>query len=94
MSSLARRLTRAKRRERLSLRRDRNCVVVNFNGETRAVDLTPDAPPPSIEAAFQGLEKSLAEVDAAGKAMGLSDKSLKKIKEAILAVGLDGVDHD
>lgn len=92
MSSLARRLTRAKRRERLSLRRDRaaNSIVVNFNGETRAVDLTPTAPP-SIEAAFQGLERSLEEVDAAGRAMGLSDKSLKKIKEAILAVGLEGL---
>lgn len=94
MSSLARRLTRAKRRERLTLRRDRNCVVLNFNGEMRAVDLTPTAPPPSIEAAFQGLEEALAEVDCAGKALGLSGKSLRKIKEAILAVGLDGVDHD
>jgi hypothetical protein len=94
MSSLARRLTRAKRRERLSLRRDRNCVVVNFGEQSRSLDLTSTAPPPSIEAAFQGLEKSLAEVDAAGKALGLSGKSLKKIKEAILAVGLDGVDHD
>jgi hypothetical protein len=91
MSSLARRLTRAKRRERLSLRRASNSVVVNFNGETRAVDLTPSAPAPSIESAFQGLEKSLAEVDAAGRAMGLSDKSLRKIKEAILAVGLEGL---
>jgi hypothetical protein len=95
MSGLARRMTRAKRRERLSLRRDRNCVVVNFGDDTRTVDLaTPTAPPPSIEAAFQGLEKSLAEVDAAGKALGLSGKSLKKIKEAILAVGLEGVDDD
>jgi len=92
MSSLARRLTRAKRRERLSLRRDRNCVVVNFGGDTRTVDLALTAPPPSIESAFQGLEKSLAEVDAAGKAMGLSDKSLRRIKEAILAVGLEGLE--
>ncbi|MBG0796803.1 hypothetical protein IYX23_09250 [Methylocystis sp. L43] len=95
MSSLARRLTRAKRRERLSLRRDRasNSVVVNFGGDTRTLDLTPQAPPPSIESAFQGLEKSLAEVDAAGRAMGLSAKSLKKVKEAILAVGLEGLNQ-
>jgi len=93
MSSLARRLTRAKRRERLSLRRDRasNSVVVNFGNETRTVDLAPPAMPPSLESAFQGLEKSLAGVDAAGRAMGLSTKSLKKVKEANLAVGLEGL---
>lgn len=94
MSSLARRLTRAKRRERLSLRRDRasNSVVVNFSGETRTVDLAPPAAPPSIETAFVALEKSLAEVDAAGRAMGLSAKSLRKVKEAILVLGLEGLE--